>query len=262
VAEFITKKPQDAADARISLLEVSGSFDVATLNSFNESIALLIEKGQVFVIMNLENVDFIGSPAVGAMMGAKRRLVEKSGNLVIVGLSHELKQKLNLMGANRIFRFYTDVKSVLTDYYWEYDEEPQEMTLRIPSKPTYVPPLRRLISNIVLSKGYSRKDAFRIETIMDELANNAIEHSDPSQQKFYIDFFVDKEKVEVVVRNKTKGLRPQDLDTVIEKFNHPEVDDTSIRGRGLALVKMLSSELKVDIDEDGTLVHVTKLREE
>jgi anti-sigma regulatory factor (Ser/Thr protein kinase) len=113
-----------------------------------------------------------------------------------------------------------------------------------------------------MAKDYSRKDAFRIETILDELANNAIEHSDPGQQKFYIDFFLDKEKVEVVVRNKTKGLRPRELDTVMKKFNHPEVDDNSIRGRGLALVKMLSSELKVDIDEDGTLVHVTKLREE
>ena len=50
--------------------------------------------------------------------------------------------------------------------------------------------------------------------------------------------------------------------SVKQKFENPVVDDESIRGRGLALVKMLSSELRLDIDTGGTTVHVTKVRED
>jgi hypothetical protein len=42
--------------------------------------------------------------------------------------------------------------------------------------------------------------------------------------------------------------------------NHVGVDDK--RGRGLALIRMLSNDMDVEITECGTTVHVTKLREE
>ncbi len=248
-------------DGRIAIAEITDSINMSSVEPLVAGFEAIIEAGFCFVVVDMERVDFVSSPGVGALMGCRRRLIEKRGDLVLVGLSLSLKEKLNLMGANRIFRYYNDVKTVLSDYRWEYDAEAQHLRLQVPAKSAYVPALRRLISSVVQQKGYGRKDSFRIETIVDELCNNAIEHGDKEQSKFFVDFAIDREKVEMEVRNLTQGIDPIVASTVKQKFENPVVDDESIRGRGLALVKMLSSELRLDIDEGGTTVHVTKVRE-
>ncbi len=262
MAEFSFSWKSCEDDARITLLTLKGSLDLTSVENLMDSFESMVAEGRYFVIVDMEHVDFVSSPSVGALMGCRCRLIEKKGNLVLVGLSLSLREKLNLMGANRIFRYYNDVKTVLSDYRWEYDNLAQKVNLQIPANPAYVPAIRRMISSIVLQKGYNRKDAFRIETIVDELSNNAIEHGDHSQKMFFIEFALDREKVELSVRNRTSEIDPSLARSVQEKFNNPVVDDESIRGRGLALVKMLSSELRLDIDAGGTTVHVTKVRED
>jgi len=262
LTEFSIKWHESEDDARITVVVLAGSIDMVSVDALTKGFDSLVESNRCFVIVDMERVDFVSSPAVGALMGCRRRLIEKKGNLVLVGLTPSLREKLNLMGANRIFRYYNDVKTVLSDYRWEHDNLAQKLALQVPSAPAYVPAIRRLISSVVMQKGYNRKDAFRIETIVDELANNAIEHGDHEQRKFYIEFSLDREKVEIAVRNLTRNLDPALTQRVKQKFENPVVDDESIRGRGLALVKMLSSELRLDIDTGGTTVHVTKVRED
>ena len=248
-------------DDRITQLVLKGSIDINSTPRLIQAFEAMIAQGRYFVIVDMEHVDFVSSPAVGALMGCRRRLIEKKGNLVLVGLSLSLREKLNLMGANRIFRYYNDVKTVLTDYHWEHDHLAQRMSMHVPANPAYVPAIRRLVSSVVMQKGYNRKDAFRIETIVDELANNAIEHGDPKQKAFNVDFSLDREKVEIQVRNQA-NLDPKLIQTVKQKFENPQVDDNSTRGRGLALVKMLSNDLRLAVDAGGTTVHVTKVRED
>jgi anti-anti-sigma factor len=262
MADFSLQWSLCPEDPRITLLELRGSLDISSVERMGEVFQEIIQKSSCFVIVEMEHVDFISSPAVGALMGCRRRLIERKGNLVLVGLTQSLREKLNLMGANRIFRYYNDVKTVLSDYRWEYDNEAQQVRITVPSNPAYVPALRRLFSSMVVQKGYNRKDAFRIETILDELCNNAIEHGDKSQHHFHVEFHLDREKVEMLVRNSTGTLNSAQDQSVRQKFENPVVDDDSIRGRGLALVKMLSSELRLDIDAEGTTVHVTKVRED
>lgn len=262
MAEFVLQWHPCEEDDRITVVNLRGAIDIASVESLVRTFESLVAQGKCFVIVDMDGVEFVSSPAVGALMGCRRRLIEKKGNLVLVGLSNSLKEKLNLMGANRIFRYYRDVKTVLSDYRWEHDNLAQKMSLQLPANAAYVPAIRRLISSVVLQKGYNRKDAFRIETIVDELANNAIEHGDKSQERFFIEFSLDREKVEVVVRNLTSIQDPIRAAQVKQKFENPVVDDESIRGRGLALVKMLSSELRLELDAGGTSVHVTKVRED
>lgn len=249
------------ADERITVIELSGAMDISVADELSKGFERLLSDNRVFLLVDMECVDFVSSPVVGILMGIRRRLIERRGNLVLVGLSPEIREKLNLMGANRIFRYYDDVKAVINDYHWEYDHLAQVIALEVPANPAYVPALRRLVSSIALQKGYHRKDAFRIETIVDELTNNAIEHGDASQTKFYIEMSLDRDKVDISVRNSTQTLDDQSATRIREKFDDPQVDDASIRGRGLALVKMLSNDLRLDIDHEGTTVHVTKVRE-
>ncbi|NLB63390.1 MAG: STAS domain-containing protein [Fibrobacter sp.] len=261
MSKFNIKWEKYEDDERTILVRLQGAMDISIAEQMNHVFDEIIATERYFLILDMDEVSFVGSPAVGILMGWRRKLIEKQGNIALVGLSLELREKLNLMGANRIFRYYYDIQTVLTDFYWEKDSLMQNVGLRLPSNHAYVPALRRLISSVVTQKGFGRKDAFRIETIVDELTNNAIEHGNPKQEKVSVDFNMDYSKVEIIVSNMSRDVDSNDITTIKDKFNNPVVDEDSTRGRGLSLVKMLSDNLKLDINDQGTTVYVTKVRE-
>jgi anti-sigma regulatory factor (Ser/Thr protein kinase) len=121
--------------------------------------------------------------------------------------------------------------------------------------------VRRFISGIAKQKGYTARDAFRIETIVDEIANNAIEHGDASQPEISVELRIDRRKFELLVRNKTLMDKANQLKYVLEA-NKETAQSGDTRGRGLALVKLISNSINVSIDKSGTEVKITKMRED
>jgi anti-sigma regulatory factor (Ser/Thr protein kinase) len=181
--------------------------------------------------------------------------------MVIVGLNYDLREKLIMMGADKIFNFYPDTHTAYNHYHWEYTQTAQVVKVTMPPKLQSVPAVRRFIAGIAKQKGYTSRDAFRIETIVDEVANNAIEHGDASQPEIAIELRIDRKKFELLVRNKTLMDKANQLKYVIESNKEKSGSDDS-RGRGLALVKLISNSINVSIDKSGTEVKITKMRED
>ncbi len=54
------------------------------------------------------------------------------------------------------------------------DQTEQVVTVDFPGDIDYIPDIRRFFSNLISIRSFSRRFAFRIEVIIDELCNNAI----------------------------------------------------------------------------------------
>lgn len=248
-----------------SILHFSGDLVSESVQRINECFNRLIAKSQFFAIVDMTTVTLISSAALGEFMGCRKRLVEQGGDLVFTGLSLEMRTKLNLMGATKIFRIYTDIRTAINSYKWEIERQPEKIHLSFPPYLKIVPPLRQLVSRIARQKGYGNRDSFRIETIVDEICNNAVEHGKTGPGEM-IDLAVtiDPDKIEIDVRNMSDPEKVASLTALLVPDNHDEetFNSNMKRGRGLSLIKMLSDELSVDCTEQGTSVHVKKVREE
>ena len=147
------------------------------------------------------------------------------------------------------------------------------MKISFPSDLRIVPPVRHFISQALRNKGYSDRDSFRIETIVDEICNNAVQHGvRQSSDNITLRMKVNWDKVELDAENISD---PQKIDSLNVHLNnlkntinlHTYADGNHgsnlacAFGRGLALVKMLASELSANVTPTGTTVHVTKLKE-
>jgi len=257
----------DWGSAEIAVLKVSGFLDfsgIAMLSKFFDRIAA--EKWS-YVIVDLTGLEAICSAALGEFMGYRKRFVERGGSLVFAGLSGNIRSKLTLLGANKIFSFYQDVRSAINAYEWDYKKQSKSVAISFPADLAFVPPVRQFASRLVRQKGYSVKDAFRIETIVDEVCNNAVEHGiGGAENTVDVRMSVDKEKIDINVSNKSAPEKA----AVLRELTKPQasrgaavhVGTDDKRGRGLALIRMLSNDMDVDITERGTTVHVIKLREE
>jgi len=249
----------------ITILRFEGDLDNASIRSISDSFAVLLEKQATFVVADMARVTMLSSAALGELMGGRKALIEHGGDLVLACLSLPLKTKLTLLGANRIFRFHSDIRTAINAYRWEFEGRSESFSLSFPPELRFVPAVRQFASRLATQKGYGRRDAFRIETIVDEICNNAIEHAPTgNHDPVSISITIDRRKVEIDVVNmsdpeKLKSLKSF-LDPSPKPVVHQGMDDR--RGRGLALVKLLSNELNIDFSEQGTSVHATKLKEE
>lgn len=249
----------------VVILHFSGDLVSDSVKQINECFESVIAKAKNYAIVDLTGTSTISSAALGEFMGCRKRLVEKGGDLVFTGLKLELRTKLNLMGATKIFSIYTDIRTAINAYKWEIERQPEQIQVSFPPYLKIVPPLRQLVSRIARQKGYGNRDSFRIETIVDEICNNAVEHGKSgSEECIDLTVVIDPDKIEIDVRNMSDPAKIESLTAQLlpENSKHHKSKPDVKRGRGLTLIKMLSDELSVECTDQGTSVRVKKVREE
>lgn len=129
----------------------------------------------------------------------------------------------------------------------------------------FVPGIRMLVERTVLSFGFSERESYQIQTIVDEICNNAIEHGSKSREALVsLECQFNSNDFAVIVKDTGgKEFEPDKVIEVNQQLIEAEQDNLSIierRGRGLIIVKKLSDELKIDVSKNGTEVKVVKKR--
>jgi anti-sigma B factor antagonist len=95
---------------RCEVVTVSGRVDSATAPELEKVLLGLIQSGQKNIVVNLRETEFISSAGLKALLSAlmKVRKMVPSGDLVIAEIPPQLKESFDLVGFDRLFRFYED----------------------------------------------------------------------------------------------------------------------------------------------------------
>ena len=95
---------------RCELITVSGRIDSATAPDLEEMLLGLIQAGQKNLVVNLHETDFISSAGLKALLSAlmKARKAIPPGDVVISEIEDTLKDNFELVGFDRLFKFYDD----------------------------------------------------------------------------------------------------------------------------------------------------------
>ena len=254
---------QSQDSPNVTIICLKGKMGHNTIKKIRQAFDTIVQGEIVFVVADMSGVEYISSAAVGELMGCRTSLIEKDGDLVLAGLDMNILETLSALDADKIFKLYKDVRSAINLYYWEYQGHVESVTLNFPSLLSFVPPVRQLVRRIAEQKNYSSKDAFRVETIVDEICNNAVEHGSETEGKeVEVSVSIDNKKIEISISNTSDPDQIQMLKKMSKYLSSPKVSFHDKRGRGLALVKMLSNDFQIDSSDVGTCVHVTKIREE
>lgn len=248
----------------VLLWKIEGSLDSNSIDLISREFDSVLGLKQNFLVAEMSGVSFISSAAMGQLMGHRQSLVEKGGDLVIAGLSLDIKTKLSLMGVSKIFKFYNELRSAINAYKWEIEHKAEDVWLSFPPELKFVPSVRQMVSRVARQKGYTQRDSFRIETIVDEVCNNAVEHGSVLvKRNIDLNIAIDRDKIQLEVINASDPEKIETLKALSKSvMKTPDPKAGQKRGRGLALIKMLSNDLTINSSTDGTSVHVTKLREE
>ena len=260
---FAVKSVRSEEVPGIVILKIRGPVVTDNIPAIHAEFDRIEQEEARFVVCDMEDVDGITSSVIGEMMGWRLNLAKRDGDLVLAAPSEPLRELIMALGVHKVFKLFKDVRGAVRYFGWEYRGQIDHFDFSFPSALPFVPPVRQFVRRIARQKGYGEKDAFRIETIIDEICNNAVEHGSREEGSLVdVQFSIDSRKVEINVINTCNEDSVEAVKRMSNFSENPNTTEDQIRGRGLALVKMLSSDFKILDSDSGTCVRVTKIRED
>ncbi|HEY8296727.1 MAG TPA: STAS domain-containing protein [Candidatus Baltobacteraceae bacterium] len=106
-------KSERNGDALVFTLR--GSLDLATAPSVRAALLEAADDNKHEIIVDLTHVEFLDSTGLGALIGAHRRALEKSGRVALVIADGPIARLLNITGLMRVFGVYHSVAAALKD---------------------------------------------------------------------------------------------------------------------------------------------------
>lgn len=145
-------------------------------------------------------------------------------------------------------------------------DEPMEISIDFPTNAYFISGIRDFTLNLIKNvTGFSEQWAFRFQSIIDELCNNAIEFGSTPGSIIKIKFVTEKNK-RITLYVEDTGTGPQKNNSeymhnlVEERRGWDHTKTMSIRGRGLPqIVANWTDELDfIDRDDGGLIVKAVK----
>lgn len=143
--------------------------------------------------------------------------------------------------------------------------KPIKISIVLPTNAYFISGIRDFTLGLIKNMtDFSEQWAFRFQSVVDELCNNAIEHGSTAGENINITFISNpKESIEIIVEDTGTGknkINSSDLKKLIDERRNPNYIHKGIRGRGLSkIVSEWTDELTFkDLPQGGIQVHIKK----
>jgi anti-sigma regulatory factor (Ser/Thr protein kinase) len=144
-------------------------------------------------------------------------------------------------------------------------QDPTKITIKLSTTAYFMSGIRDFTLGLIKNTtNFGEKWAYRFQSIVDELCNNAIEFGSAKGEEITIIFFNKPEDyIKISVEDTGTGqnkAKAEDLYKLLEERSKPDYTNTGLRGRGLPMiVRSWSDELTFeDVEGGGIRATVTK----
>jgi anti-sigma B factor antagonist len=98
----------------VPVVKVQGEVDVSTAPELRERLLAIAEEGKPVVIVDLSDVSFIDSTALGVLVSALKRFRSGGGDLKLVVTEPHIVKVLEITGLTEVFEIYARSEEAVT----------------------------------------------------------------------------------------------------------------------------------------------------
>ena len=99
-----------------TVLKCAGSLDTQSSLDAENQLNQLIDAGDVKILVNFENLDFVSSAGLRVLLAAAKALKKVDGELRICGLNEMVKEVFDISGFVTIFRVFGSESEALDGF--------------------------------------------------------------------------------------------------------------------------------------------------
>jgi anti-sigma B factor antagonist len=100
--ELIHEIPEEG-EGRFAEIRLRGFFDTQGVPHLEGARARILNGGHRFVILDMEDLDYMSSSGMGSIMAFFQELRRREGNLVLLRPSRRVMDLLNMLGFSKLF---------------------------------------------------------------------------------------------------------------------------------------------------------------
>ncbi|SJM94109.1 STAS domain-containing protein [Crenothrix polyspora] len=89
--------------------------DAHNSGELKDTLLQMIARGDTQIIVQLQQVRFIDSSGLGALLAGNKHIVAKSGRFVLVNIQPQVLSMFELTRLNRVFEIYADINDILNN---------------------------------------------------------------------------------------------------------------------------------------------------
>jgi anti-sigma B factor antagonist len=95
--------------------DLKGEIDLHTCAAFRDTLRDLIENKHYDIVINLAEVPYLDSAALGVLVDAVRRVREHEGSIRLVQTTPFVRRAFEITRLVKIFQLYDDTETALTE---------------------------------------------------------------------------------------------------------------------------------------------------
>jgi len=100
---------------QIPIVSLKGEIDLHTCGAFRDTMRDLIENKHYHLVVNLAEVPYLDSAALGVLVDAVRRVREHDGTISLVSTTPFVRRAFEITRLVKIFQLYDDTETALTE---------------------------------------------------------------------------------------------------------------------------------------------------
>lgn len=244
-------------DSKACVVQLDGDIDLSVVPEIRERLEAAVGAGCSELVLDLTNVSYADSTALGLLVWLDRKLVPLGGRVVLCGANADVGRILELSGligvAPTITARATLAEALSGVDFTEPDTEPEwtEM-LRAPADVERLASTRMRVIELIEPLGLSESALFDVKVAVGEALANAVRHGSPrgSADEIAVSVAAYPDRVAVSVMDSGCGFD-----------GAPEASDDvyASSGRGIMFMRALMDGVQfVRCDGGGTMVTLVK----
>jgi anti-anti-sigma factor len=103
---FLKSSEYTTMNSIVKVVQPSGILDGASTNQLRREISDFVENGATIVLVDFQDVTFINSSALGALVSTLKLVRSAGAELFICSLTEQVKLIFNLTKMNRVFKSF------------------------------------------------------------------------------------------------------------------------------------------------------------
>lgn len=92
----------------VKILQPSGILDSASTNQLRREISDIVENGATIVLVDFQDITFINSSALGALVSTLKLVRSAGAELFLCSLTDQVQMMFNLTKMNRVFKTFAN----------------------------------------------------------------------------------------------------------------------------------------------------------
>ncbi len=98
---------------KVTIMNIKGAINAHTVNEFEKALEQCVENKEFYLLINCENLDYISSAGLGALMGVIESIKANGGDIKLCNTSNSVFRVFDILGFTELFQIFDSLEKGL-----------------------------------------------------------------------------------------------------------------------------------------------------